>query len=362
MDADSVKTGKKLVQQPIYKSLAAFSRHYEIRKIYGKEYAKIAPSPEQCAKELKDSIDKSCKSLKFSFTEDIPVSFANGVNYTRLDAHDQAKKHVKANTYHETSLESRAVGKTADHINSSHILGSNSALTHRHQKIITDFLDAIFVNPDIFRINRHYVMTQPLSILFEEVLDEEDSYTKLITSQQFDEIPIEKAQQLYSRIIAAIDAAPVDPSTLANAKNDQKAKLREFFNSRYNCDIASPHNHCDRNSVVDVILNAVWYSIMKEHWVPNYTQYKMVYDDWQWQAIVDHVYDELYNGEVLTHNADEQLREKAKLCSTIPLRHTLETKCPEMLKMIEYTRYNPNIKDDSPIVPFSLPERLNKLL
>lgn len=361
MDTGSVKEEKTLVERPIYKSLSAFSWHYEICRIYEKEYAKIALSPEKLAKDLKAKIDEYDKNKKFSFTEDIPISFRNAANNPQLKQQSHAKKHLKKQARYETLLEAQAADKTLDIIDSSCIRGSNSTLTHRHQKIITIFFDALFINPEIFKMNRRYIMTQPLSILFEGILDEADSYTRLIASQQFDKVPIKKAQQIYSRIIAAIDAAPVDLSAGTNTKDQQKTKLRAFFNSQYNCDITLRKDY-DNNSVVDVILNAVWYCIMKEHWVPDWTLPSAVDDDWGWQSIVDCVYDELYQGKVLMTNTDDRIRDKAKLRLTIPPMCILKRKCPEMYEMIECTRYNPNIEEDSFTPIFSLPEKLKTLL
>ena len=336
MEMDRSRTEKELVERPIYKSLAEFSRRYVTRRIYYSAYASVMPEREKVSAELRAKIEEyDQKEDKFNLSTEIvsPMLYCRKVRSRRRATN--------------SIWEERAWESTLNQINAMDINGRDSNEIHRHQKCIMDFFKALCIDQDIFKINRHYVMTKSFSILCEDILNCRGSFTEEIIGHQFENVPFRKICSIYSQIVRAIEDAPVEKINGESKKKTQIDALKKFLGEFYDHDIGAS-NFKNDNAIVDVILDAVWYHANKVHWDSLNNPAATIYDDWKWCDVIEGVYDDLYSGRILNLSSKVGIasKEKSTLCDSIPPYCVLDRTNPKLIEIMEKNKRNPNIQEE----------------
>lgn len=215
-----------------------------------------------------------------------------------------------------------------------------SSVSHFHLSNIRDFFRGLGIDVSVLKCGRGYYYTRDVVVLFRWILDVPTDIRTQYRDGEFARIPFREAHEVYLKVIAAIESIPDSASSTKEKKAEQINKLTEFLTKKYHgWDIREYH---PQNSVLDAILNSVWFFSMGQRWAEKYMDFESAQDDRDWQCIVDCVYMDLLTKEVVSKQANDSSTGASKV--TLQLSNALPNRYKSM-KIKQYwesTEVNPN--------------------
>ncbi len=190
---------------------------------------------------------------------------------------------------------------------------SNDGELRKLRKHIDFFFKSLNIDPNLFKQDRKYQMTDELIEFFDFILEHDEGITAQIIKHNFNNVSNKAYRYIYSCLLAALKAAP--------CPNGEKERAKEQFLAfidEHGIDLSFQHE----NQIVDTILRITWEKVMEKGWVPNSDKFKYCDEDYEWAAVTERVYQELFDCGLLTPKPDGVGSEKPRLVSDcdIPIR------------------------------------------